>query len=192
MKDEMKQRYYNSEFGKIGYAAKSYRRGKLKLMCPHCFQLYERRIIEKIETSINIAGKDDKIYEPMIYLDTYPKFTIMECICGETFVKPIELDWNIAEIVSAFNKKGFKTDFSCEGHITDDPMNKRSSQPYIFFSDTSIMDYYNQLPISWEIDYDMFKRDVSKKVRVRIYTEMYNREESFKELREFIDSLPQI
>lgn len=197
MKDETISIFIENEITKVKRHTKVCNLKRVKLMCPHCFRLYERNVAEVLETKITSIDKNQSNDEPTITLDPYTTYTILDCKCGKSG-NVIELDWNIADIVAELNKKGFKTDACCEGHDSERRIvynENLSINPYILFSDDKIIRFYNSLPISWEIDVDFLKNDclaLFNKHRISIYTELYNKEEALEELKEFVQSLPNI
>ena len=72
------------------------------------------------------------------------------CSFCENRVNGIELDPNIADDISILNKKGYKTKYCCEGHISD---HQYISAPYIYFNNTHD-DIAKNLPKTWNVDTD--------------------------------------
>ena len=119
----------------IGYTA---------LMCPHCFDIIKvyadnRKCIQK---PIDV----DLILMSNSYFCECPK-------CGEQ-ADFIELDINMAQIISTLNTKGYYTAYSCEGHL--DLNEDLFIRSYIYFylnDDKDILDKH-PLPNGWFIDDD--------------------------------------
>jgi hypothetical protein len=92
----------------------------------------------------------------------------------------IVLDPNIADIISALNKKGYFTEYCCEGHGTCDP--------YIYFKNLDLYDLFSlNLPLSWYIDIQDLKEN-----SLVIRADETNWESALEELQEWVDSLPDI
>lgn len=129
-------------------------------MCPNCFKLFRIEVPIVMPT---VATVDDEYMSeyPFAELpppDMYPtilaRFTL-ECknICCGDFVDEdlIPIDEEIAPIVSAFNKKGYFTEFSCQGH--HDPIQKTFTFPQIVFG----MEIAEQLTahiLKWNEDHE--------------------------------------
>lgn len=119
-------------------------KGKLGLMCPECFKIYTIKINTK--EKINYSGKDNIIRNKSFsgYCEK----------CGN-FVCFYEIDGNISKAIEFFNKKGFFTDYCCEGHE-----GKYTCETYISFKSIDYFNYINEyLPDSWYIDGDFLKEE---------------------------------
>lgn len=96
------------------------------LMCEQCFTVHHNAIT--IISHVN--GEFGDIYTPVYcHCDK----------CNETTYH-FSLDDAISDLMSAFNKNGFVTEFSCEGHLTfhdyNDDKNFSISTPYFVIDNT--------------------------------------------------------
>lgn len=90
-------------------------------MCPCCFKIYriDRPQIELPET-INLVCPAEE-YDKMVDHFTHVKPTVytelrMMPLCCRAVQNMIPIDDEIADVVSMMNRKGFYTEFSCQGH----------------------------------------------------------------------------
>jgi hypothetical protein len=124
-------------------------------MCPVCYKLFKVNPPQiTVPDRIEIFGDDDDLdftsnaakptlHVRLIYIapcHPAPSKDSAECNCL------IPLDMRIANIVSEFNKKGYRTRFSCEGHWRDDPRYDVGDLPAIVFEE------YPGLKIKWALD----------------------------------------
>jgi len=136
------------DHNKIKHYAKY--KGKIALICPECFATYMLYVNRKIKASINV--KDDN------YLNIYLGFGAFCDKCGFSG-SFIEVDGNLGTTIEILNRKGYYTNFCCEGH----KKNKKHStiaQAYIYFKQDlkyfyTIKEY---LPKTWYIDNNDFEQ----------------------------------
>lgn len=129
--------------------------GQIGLMCPKCFNMviasYRSESKTRVSTDVRVKEwenrETDIIPNIAVFTET-PEFIFNEChnpSCDNQNFKAIKIDANIATAISIFNKKGFKTVFSCSSHSKDD-------HPYILFDGSEILDYIHMLPSTWYHD----------------------------------------
>lgn len=113
--------------------------GKLYLMCEDCFNLYP--IEQQFEANTKIKSKYAITAEPseLVYFKSKCNF----CNIEDPIL--IELDYNIAEIISNLNKLGCRTAYCCEGHKGG------SSNGYIMFSDNKFLKMAQKLK-NWRVE----------------------------------------
>ena len=122
--------------------------GRIALMCPFCFEYWlvdcECNATISIDSIIDSYNDDETSYKyedgsgkycisPGIQLSFIPATTCPHCNSDKNL---IAIDPNIAEAIQEFNRRGFYTSFSCEGHFHDEEGNKLS-YPYIIFCNIS-------------------------------------------------------
>lgn len=154
--------------------------GDIAFMCPICYHIYRARVRAKQyvflrQTSVSENYADVVVSSPELH------FRIDKCPeCEGRDLDLIVLDPNIADIISALNKKGYFTEYCCEGHGTCDP--------YIYFKNLDLYDLFSlNLPLSWYID----NLDLKENCLV-IRADRSNWEAALEELQEWVDSLPDI
>ena len=165
------------------YRAQQYIQGYVGLMCPHCYNYIIRRvnyissILIENENSTSIEDPDLQMVNKIHYLKRTCDF------CNAEDVDLIQVDVNIIESISILNKKGFKTRFCCEGH------GDTSTNGYILFDNNNIDKFLDTLPITWYLDLDDMKRyDKFHCIRA----DACNYEEALLDLKEWVDSLPNL
>lgn len=118
--------------------------GTLALMCPKCYDL------TYIDIEYNIKIKS-KIYGHNISISRDPKIQ-MTCKNCHWYDDAILLDPNIAETISLLNKKGYTTEYCCEGHngvkYNYDNEDYEVDTGYISFYENIDIDA-DSLPESW-------------------------------------------
>ena len=129
-------------------------------MCPNCFKLFriEVPIVMPTVATVDNEYMSEYPFEELPPPDMYPtilaRFTL-ECknICCSDFTDEdlIPIDEEIAPIVSAFNKKGYFTEFSCQGH--HDPIQKTFTFPQIVF-DVEIAEQLTAHILKWNEDHE--------------------------------------
>lgn len=124
-------------------------KGNIAFICPRCFNIIKTKILN-VFTSDDILNTIDDFCIDTIYHGTCNN-------CNE-FNKLIEIDINMAEIISILNNKGYYTKFCCEGHVAPNVLTSLDifSRPYIYFyftDDVSILEKY-PLPKTWSVDRD--------------------------------------
>lgn len=164
------QRYANCG-GRKKQWLKRFASGTIAYMCPLCYKIVY--INGKYDYNINTNIEEFNFYTEFIY----------NCPCCDHTVKGIELDPNIAESISELNRKGYITEFCCEGHIS-----KKNYQdpPYISFS-TYYNSIKNLLPKSWYIDEDY---NMANMFVIRGDIKHYSKKQILKDLENMVNDLP--
>lgn len=126
---------------------------KVMYMCPNCYSISEK---------------------PVEHICEEHKF-INHSSRGKRNKYEIELDANIAPAISQLNRKGYKTNFCCEGHFD-------STHAYIGFDPSvvnkdNIQELLSNLP-SWEIDEDTYRNSIEVHIRPKIHDFMYGMEKT--------------
>ena len=176
---------------------------KIALMCPHCFNMnfyHELTNGTGFSTMIKRTGKFfnaefsnlifsydklDLIFQNMdditkVVSDAY------NGVCGlcEAEVTFIPIDYYLAPAIYYLNIMGFETVYSCQGHVYED-----GSQPYIYFKNKDIIQYFDKLPDTWYFDVAEFKD--SNKVIIRADGDTIEQiAENILDLYEWICTLP--
>ena len=147
--------------------------GTLAYMCPHCYNIIyiNGKTYSSISTSSSIIDN--------FYLDIN---LIFMCSFCENRVNGIELDPNIADDISILNKKGYKTKYCCEGHISD---HQYISAPYIYFNNTHD-DIAKNLPKTWYVDNDGYDGFV---IRADINN---SKKKILEDLHKMVEKLPEV
>lgn len=177
----------------VNYNEEGIKDGYITLMCPYCFSLY------RIKTSYKLVSKLE--YDPCILEDDYEevpniesyivdlKYYMHKCVnCNAREVELIILDNNIAPSISLLNKKGFYTNFCCEGHLYDNGVIDTS---YIYFKNDCIMKYLDHLPKPWELDMSFYHDRNHCIINCR-FTDIEKQKQGISDLYEFVKSLPDI
>lgn len=163
---------------------------KIKLMCHHCFTVHDTNV----SIQRNICVQSD-IKQPIV-AGVFSKYQYNGVCpnCGKASIL-IELDYNIGDIISTLNKKGYRTNFCCEGHGIND-------NGYISFRDVdankNILEYAKLLPDEFYIDIENYSlsadwyRQYGEKCENRyiIRWDYGNQAYMLKELQEWADALP--
>lgn len=149
----------------------------LGLMCPYC---YTYNIVKFHQTSSILIECDD------ITLDyTYILRLWKLCSVCDKERQLIQVDPNIVEAISIFNKKGYITDFCCEGH--------GDGSAYILFKNHDIDKYLYDLPITWYddlMDRKTYFGSPKYTIRTCIRSDSCNYKEAMLDILEFASSLP--
>lgn len=186
--EELKENITNGRYNYIKTVSKS---GEIGLMCPKCFgisshtgtsaigglisQNYKKEVID----TNKVDDDGDLILEPdTVEIIPDIKYMVYQCPhCGNS-VTLIEVDPCIIQVVSILNKKGYLTNFSCEGH-------NETSNPYIYFSNKKQMEkYLHTIPTSWFLDLEDIKEG-----RFIIRTEFEQKNVAIYELLEWANGL---
>lgn len=169
------------------------RMGDVALMCPKCFGLsfhkfnfsYSSILSQNYTTDIPdtefFSYKDDIDINPeTVEVCPVVNYITEKCPHCNTDTKLIEVDAYIAEVVSLLNKKGYFTNFSCEGH-------NESTNPYISFSNKKQMEkYVHTIPTSWFVDTEDLKMN-----KFIIRTDFCQKQVAIYELLEWVKGLQQ-
>lgn len=148
--------------------------GTIAIMCPNCYSNTKHMI--SVESTVSVVS-NTKCTQVSPCIN--PRYIIHECkTCSCEDIVGIELDPNIADTISILNKKGYYTNYCCEGH-------NRMQAPYIYFSDLAILDVLHTLPLTWYIDYD----ELSRYNRLIIRADWWNREEALFEILAWANEL---
>ena len=154
--------------------------------CPKCFKPIIKRY----------ALKEEFFYDPEFIVTR--KFELTCPDCGHKFEQSWYLDPNITEVIALLNKKGYITEFCCEGHYTKDQDGNEylSSTPYILFSFRKdiIFDELN-LPYPWIEDSKSVDNSLAYKydrLCIRYNLDAYDSSKQFAidVLKEWIGRLP--
>lgn len=148
------------------------------LMCPIC---YNFRIV-KFSYTCKFTMESDDVKNENVYTCVDPKVFTVCSYCGCN--RQLQIDPNIVEAISIFNKKGYKTKFCCESHGKRD-------RGYISFKDHTIDKYLYKLPLTWFDEMNGRKN----KIRVNLDStvirfEGFQKEEALKDILEFAKDLP--
>lgn len=163
-----------------------FRSKNVAIMCGKCFGIYEAEY-----TTVQISSLYSKESPLFLSINNNP-IHIEQCkYCNQRYPISIELDINIAQSISIFNKKGYSTKFCCESHNNGD-------QGYIYFKNNKILDYIDYLPDSWYLDLTDIKEPIFdlemgrpvNKSNIIIRTDYYSFENSMIDILEFAKSLP--
>ena len=127
------------------------------LMCPFCFELYNADYLQV---------QNEKWYCP-------------KPSCRH---KLVEIDEQIAIVISLLNRKGYETLYCCSGHPSLEP---GDLHPYIFFKAWSIPD---TLPEGWEYE----KADRSKQCTITLKSEKISYWQGLENLHKWALELPKI
>ena len=124
----------------------------LGIICTHCFSVHQ--LYYTTSQKAYCYNKSDA----KISITTVPSVAhdIEICLCPDCNTScpgEIIVDYNIADTIATLNKNGFITVASCESHGDE-----TTSQMYILFEDTKILDYIYDLPDSWNIDWIFYKK----------------------------------
>jgi hypothetical protein len=119
--------------------------GYVYLMCPECGHM-----TKCIISSSTIIDSKSSISKQDMLIDTTFSGECKKCSAYVTFD---EIDANIAKTIKILNRKGYRTEYCCEGHIESDAYDGRVgfAPPYIFFSHyeyTKVLKLY-PLPETW-------------------------------------------
>ena len=181
---------YKSKFTNHHNRRKGYRvinnisyKSYLGLMCPFC---YEFKII-KINHSNYIAIDNSCIEDEDIQtIDAIYNLKLWhKCSNCKREIESIQIDPNLTKAISIFNKKGYFTEFCCEGH--------GDINPYILFRDHTIDKYLYKLPITWYddlADRKTYFGNALYTLRTCIRSDKCNYKEAMLDILEFASSLP--
>lgn len=143
--------------------------GTIAYMCPKCYNI----LYANGKYDFNIKTNID------FYVDMVFGYNCPNC---ENNIQAIELDPNIADDISILNKKGYKTKYCCEGHISD---HQYISAPYIYFNNTHD-DIAKNLPKTWYVDNDGYNGFV---IRADINN---SKKKILEDLHKMVEKLPEV
>lgn len=181
---------------------------KLKYMCICCGEILDieqkegngkynytdENFKEDYEVGENIENVSYTVEKPKLYI-------LAKCKNCGYFGEAVGIDDEIADIVSKMNKKGYYTQFSCQGHIKD---KENYTKAYIIFKTSRIADdifFINRIYRNFPSQAFTINRKYSiKKGESAIAIYMRNnyarnddkRKEALRFLEEFVDNLPDI
>lgn len=162
-------------------------KGNIGFICPHCG--YSIICSASINNVMFVDNGD--FYVSNIYHVTCGN-------CNMEFIQDTgHIDPNIAEVLSTLNKKGYQTEWSCEGHPES---NTCVSIAYIVISNPNLKVVLNDYPLpkSWIVDdnewfhietvcdWEKTEEDTKKVLRMR-----YSKKQRIKDLMVWAESLPE-
>ena len=148
-----------------------FKSGSIAYMCPHCFNIIMAHGSRKLDYEFDT---DD------VWVSSYVGYTCKKC--KNEIYETIELDPNIASMISKLNKKGYTTAFCCEGHTS---IKYENTDAYIMFNALK-MDP-NNIPKYWYVDYEY-----DNGFTIRCDNTKYSKTKYLKSLDEWVDSLPEL
>lgn len=141
---------------------------RVVLMCPKCFTTKEFDVYETSSTCDFVLSTEN------INVQAFTGFPIYEAYCDECGEEMFDCDSEIAYPIKLFNQKGYKTEFSCEGHIPDENsvvVNSNGSEtividrPYILFRSKLSDNIFPENSI-WGIDNEWINKDFRTRIEV--------------------------
>lgn len=87
--------------------------GYMGVLCPKCYA----GTVLKGHLKYNVAPAEKGKYTDDLFLFVKPKIAITCPECGKTVFVDSFIDPNILPILTTLNRKGYITEFSCEGHV---------------------------------------------------------------------------
>ena len=122
--------------------------GYMGLLCPKCY----KDILIKGHVKFNAIPVEEKNrydYELNLYIQEFIGVTCPEC--GKLFFADSFIDVNILPILSVLNKKGYITEYSCEGHPSKATISELSTAyvRFKYYDQHDILEAY-PLPAPWE------------------------------------------
>lgn len=188
------------------YVSKNFfTKNELCLFCENCFNIYHVVCNMKIFFDISIdeiIDKSDNFNAGLIGLNRakrniHPEINYFDSIsyksgereCPFCHVKYsiVELDPDIAVAISILNRKGYKTNFCCQGHSI-------GNNAYIAFeNDSNIVNYLHLLPDTWYFDLEDVKWSmIENNIVIRSdYIDEYNHAEAMDDIARFAEMLPE-
>ena len=149
-------------------------KGKLGLMCPLCYNTSIIKIDKKMKTKYN---KNNNI--------RLISFFDGDCKVCKQHVVYTKIDGNISKTIEILNKKGYYTDFCCEGHKGHDSCNA-----YISFANSDGYTHIKDiLPDSWYIDMEDLREDSRLIIRAKKNIPLEKRIEDIQHMAENLHSL---
>lgn len=140
-------------------------RGKVALLCPHCFN-----INGYIEYNHNIELESR---EHLCFQQGTNFYVSGDCChCGEYNDEFITVDSGISNIIKILNQKDIRTLNCCDGlHKADGAAFSHSSDAYIMFASTRYLPFLEPLPDGWYIDRDL---TYNNRLTIRALTPKYD------------------
>lgn len=166
--------------------------GYITLMCPCCFRLqthrYDQHISTKIDALTFFDPYDENKHEKQNIIPATPThYYVCECeFCGTKSIYFNQIDNAIASSISILNLKGFHTSYCCQGHIRKDG---RIDNAYISFKNKLILPYLKHLPLGWEIDMPVYRKQDQVVIRGYFKTENEHKK-ILTDLSQFVSELP--
>lgn len=116
-------------------------KGELAFVCPECSSIHYAGVKISAQLFDLNSGTDS--------LEINVKIKCRDC--HKTFVTNLSkaLDPDIAQFIVALNKKGYKTTYSCQGHIYK---SGEESLSYVTFEESLSKDKLSELPATWRAD----------------------------------------
>lgn len=161
--------------------------GTLGFVCPTCGEISFIPTYLKYETDVNHESEEA----------IFPVFRVKCLHCEEKFNTIADYDPNIVYILYDLNRKGYKTVYSCEGHVDSCGI----SLPYISFADKTICDTIAP-PTGWVWTNDSKKvltlyYDMSDEAQYKILDDFNHnsitedwKEQAFIDLATWVSDLP--
>jgi hypothetical protein len=171
------------------------RKNETVAMCPKCYSLFDCKIGYKYNFKVETDND-------LIMMDFNDVSIVGHCKHCKYTVYFILIDEKLSEIISTLNKKGYYTEFCCEGHFNKDENGDIFyDDAYIMFSEEGTMrlEYfmdYNALPEGWYIDKEdkrlIFRANIDNEIRENIPLEEIVKlmDKKIEEMRKFVENLP--
>ena len=189
-----KQSTMNPQVDGNGILAESPKGVSMDLMCPHCFRTINVTMFTHcdIVAELNGMASPFTVHESQSIIRYNPNL-YGHCECGKNVEFEI-IDPKITPILIILNKKGWKTIFSCQGHLEYHYGTEGYAQPYIMFDPdiTNIKPIYHELDksIYWTTD----ESDVLAGIKIGLKSEYQVQkhlwDQALKELEEIAMALP--
>ena len=159
---------------------RTFKRGHSGFFCKKCFH--------PIIVRLNIEYDSECDNDLHFWVENRYSFACPEC--GTINRVNYEIDPNITPTIALLNKKGYKTEFCCEGHYTEEGMDNA----YIYFAKSVSPDILinNPLPYPWFRDTEIQKDvDCSKELIIRCYTNIYKTDKRMAIIYKWAEGLPE-
>ena len=146
--------------------------GTKTFICPNC----------RAGNPIKFKAKIKIFNEECVYPDLYLN---LECAnCGKEFKQSVDdaIDPEIAYAIITLNSKGYKTAFSCQGHIRK---NNSWESAYIKFASKLPKEAIDKLPFGWNVEEDEYCTTIRC-----MELEEYPLDKRITLLNNWVDSLP--
>lgn len=150
-------------------------KGKLGLMCPLCYNISIIKIDKKMKIKYNKNNNNIRLIS----------FFDGDCKGCKQHVIYTKIDGNIAKTIKTLNKKGYYTDFCCEGH-----KGHNSCNAYINFANSDgYKNIKSILPDSWYIDIEDLREDNRLIIRAKKNIPLKKRIKDIQHMAKNLDSL---